>query len=172
MPAVHSALMDEPSTEPAASQDTTQGVYAWSDDETGVWERRRSWKLPIALTVLTAAAAIAGVVELWPRPATPPPAAAKPSPTTTAPTIDPVNVDAAFINLYHQRGYQESTPGQTPALIFTAHQVCMARSSGEPATDLIADFVKDNATNTPPATQGQAQVFVNTAIDAMCPQYR
>lgn len=169
----------EPLTEPAPSEDETQSVYAWSnsEDDTEIIVRR-TWKLPLAAVMLATAGLAAGIT-VWPHHSTlrnpaAPPQAAPHSSAPAAPTyVDP---DAAFVQLYRQRGYHEvQGPEQTKELIALAHGVCVSRQQGEPTDQIVQEFVRDNSQNTPdhPAMLiGQARLLTNTAIDAMCPSSR
>jgi hypothetical protein len=158
-------------TEPAPAEDATQSIYAWSehaDDDTELIQRR-SWKLPIALTALTAAAAITtGVAMLWPAKTTPPPSQTPPAAASP---------DIAFINLINDR--LKGTPGfrgaqyGDPDAIATGHLVCEKMSTMWPTYGPNArrQIIQWMVTEGGAPSQPVAATVENSAEHAYCPEY-
>lgn len=152
----------------------TQSIHAWSREHDDATELlgRRSWKLPIALAAITAAAAItAGVIQLWPHQTAP----ASQTPVAAAPTLSP---DVQFINLLNQglknepgfRGAHQADPDA----IATGHLVCEKMSNlypgyGPAARDQIIHWI---LTEGGAPTQHIAATVESAAEHAYCPQYQ
>ena len=158
-------------TEPAACEDETQSVYAWSSSEGDDTEiiQRRSWKLPLAAVMLAAAGLAAGIT-VWPHhstlgsPAAPPQAA----PHSTAPAAaaaQPADPDAHFFALLANGGYRLSKPGDKQEAIVSGHEVCRARHDGNDADWILQHWIDTN----PQSTPDTMRLFVYSAFDAYCP---
>lgn len=160
----------------------TQSIRAWSQasaDDTEIAEApgRRSWKVPVAVaTVAAAAAVVAGVVQLWPHHSTPktPAAVAAPPEVKTqsaAPALAPA--DKTFIDSLNAYGLSGKTDKRGPAQ-YQAEMIAFGRSMCRLLTDdgLTLDQVVQAAYEKSPAlTEVQAHVVVDYAIAAYCPQY-
>lgn len=164
-------MNDEPTLAADLAEAETQSVYAWAQDDDADTEVvvRRSWKLPVMLTVLTAAAVAGGVIYALPhgkpQPAPTPTttrAAVPPAPTTTRPP----SPDEQFVSLFRSRGGLVE-PGREQMVIDEARGVCARLDQGEAEEQLIRDMLA----GTPGMTRYTAELFTDSSIDVYCPQY-
>lgn len=158
-------------TMPASTQDATQSIAAWSQEddytELAVQPHQRSWKIPITLAALAAAAAITtGTIQLWPHPT--PPA----GPTTSAPTIHPPKAaapptqppqtpDQEFLALLRKRDIDVINP---TTAINAAHGICTSEKQGEPDQQIAQEL----ANGSPGLNLDSANVFVITSHEVYC----
>lgn len=170
-------------TAPAPSADETQHIYAWShdDDDTELaTTQRRSWKLPIALASLAAAAAITtGTIIAWPEhhivaaqtptaPAQISPAPERPlkiaDPSPAAP-MPPPTPDQQFVAALEKEGLK---PVGDPAVaIRNAHRTCDYLAAGHTRTQAVQYYTAGN----PELTPAELATIIELAAQTYCPAY-
>jgi hypothetical protein len=165
-------MLDPEPTLAAPTEDETQSLHAWSQEDTAevVDYRPRSWKLPaLVVTIAAAAAVTAGLFLAWPSATKPQVAPTKPQVTAPAkpaiPTSPPVqsqNPDDRYVALIQQRGMDVISRTQT---INAAHWICEQHKHGYPATE-IAQAIIDS---TPGMTMKGAAIDIDTALEVYCP---
>lgn len=178
---LHSPAMDdaEPTQAADVPDDETQSIHAWSqaDDaatDLAVTEDPRSWRLPLALAGIAAAAAISvGAVVTWPHhPAathpTPAPTAAPTTPVaqptlnmSTSPPALPEDPDQRFLALLDRRG---QIVVSAPLAIHAGHWVCTAEAQGFTDPQIAQNLVD----GTPGGDLRTESVFVDTAREVFC----
>ena len=151
-------------TAPAPSEDATQSIYAWSQDDADTEVvRRRSWKLPVAIASLAAVAAItAGVIAFWPH------HDAEKTPLPAQTHAQPANPDAQYLNALRSVGATPLLDRGNDTAVGLGHVTCDALAQGitkQEAADSIARHM-------PQLTPAQDQYLVDQAAAAYCPWYR
>jgi hypothetical protein len=173
-------LMLDPTQAADVVEDETQSIHAWSqaDDAPTViaYQPSRSWKLPTAVAVTAACAAIgAGTFLAWPQSAGKPLVApAKPQVTQSAnpapvkpviipsPPVQPQSPDERFIALLKQRDVVVVSP---PLVLNGGHNVCDLLSQGYTAPQIAEASVR----STPGTNLKTQATFVATAQEVYCP---
>lgn len=172
-------MLDPEPTLAAPSEDETQSIHAWSQEDAAtevVEYRPRSWRTPLLIAAAAVAAiCTAGVVyeintavdggatNPLVAPEKPQVAApAKPS-IVPSPPIQMQSPDQRFLNLLQQRGVKVVSP---PAALAGAHDVCRLESEGHNAREIAQAF----ANVTPGADFNTEGVFVMTAEEIYCPK--
>lgn len=162
-------------TAPAPSQDETQSIHAWADDDDDTEiVRHRSWKIPVSVAVLAAASAItAGVVMAWPQHhivAAQPPAAAQPVPVLVPDrplkTVDqppPLTPDQQFLAALNQEGLKPI--GDPTVAIKAAHETCDYLAAGHTRTQAVQHY----AANNPELTPTQLATAIEITAQTYCP---
>lgn len=163
-------------TAPAPSADETQHIYAWShDDDTELaTTQRRSWKLPIALASLAAAAAITtGTIIAWPEhhivaTQTPTaPVAPAPVPTRTVEPAPPAPLtpDQQYLAALDKEGLKPI--GNPAAAIKAAHGDCDYLAAGHTRAEAVQHYTVNN----PGLTQADLATVIDLAAQTYCPTY-
>jgi hypothetical protein len=161
----------EHATAPAPTEDETQSIHAWAraddDPELSEVSERRSWKLPVTLVALAAAAAVTvGAVQMWPHHDVKPQvkavnAAAVAYSIAMAQPPKPPSTDDKFIaDLSARWGMITDRPGE----IHDGISVCGLMARGATRAAIQQDMVNKHV-NTP----ADAEFFVNTAVNNYCP---
>jgi hypothetical protein len=165
----------------AATDSETQSIHAWAldSDDTEPVSHRRSWKLPIALASLAAAAAVTtGVVMAWPQqqhphhPAPPQPTKAA-EPTVIRADADkapqyvpPTDPDGRFAWLLREQGIPVQIPQDVAIDGAQGRAICVRLSHGETDQQMMQDIMA----GTPGISPHDAWTWVDNAIAVFCPR--
>jgi Protein of unknown function (DUF732) len=158
-------------TAPAPSHGETQHIHAWADED-DLEPQHRSWKIPVSLAVLAAAAAVTtAVVTAWPRQeplhveahaVLPAPAAAAPAVPAPSTTQAGNSYDDQFITDLSQQ-WGRPIPDR-PQVIHDGLSVCSLLARGASKVSIEQSLVDKHILDAP-----DAAIFVNTSAQHYCP---